>query len=238
ATVRPTDPSEALPIATGCNLGNPHASPHSSASSDRRTIHRMRRIASLIVVFLMACGRAVPNAGPVDAMGSGGASDAEVASADAARDAPSEAGAIREDGAEASAVEAGENEASGTDLRVTDADGSVYDASEFDTSVLDEGLVDASPQEDADAGANDGRAPTTADNPPIPTGYKLLSQADLTPAMTAWATSILNDPTDYPLFATATQTFGTLVVLARVEWQPPDFQNAAVHRGVTLYEPL
>jgi hypothetical protein len=32
-------------------------------------------------------------------------------------------------------------------------------------------------------------------------------------------------------------TFGTLLVLARVEWHPPDFQNHAVHRGVTLYVP-
>jgi hypothetical protein len=31
--------------------------------------------------------------------------------------------------------------------------------------------------------------------------------------------------------------FGTLLVLALVEWHPPDFQNSAVHRGVTLFEP-
>lgn len=80
--------------------------------------------------------------------------------------------------------------------------------------------------------------PNVADNPPIPAGYKLMAQADVTPAMTTWAVSILNDPTDYPMFATATQTFGTLMVLARVEWHPPDFQNSVVHRGVTLYEPV
>jgi hypothetical protein len=80
--------------------------------------------------------------------------------------------------------------------------------------------------------------PNVADNPPIPTGYKLMQQADVTPAMTAWAVSILHDPTTYPMFATATQTFGSLMVLARVEWHPPDFQNSAVHRGVTLYEPI
>jgi hypothetical protein len=34
------------------------------------------------------------------------------------------------------------------------------------------------------------------------------------------------------------QTFGSLDVLARVEWHPPDFQNSVVHRGVTLYEPV
>jgi hypothetical protein len=27
-------------------------------------------------------------------------------------------------------------------------------------------------------------------------------------------------------------------VLARVEWHAPDFQNSAVHRGVTLYQPI
>jgi len=82
------------------------------------------------------------------------------------------------------------------------------------------------------------RTPNVADNPPIPTGYKLMAQADVTPDMTTWAVMILNDPTTYPMFATTTQTFGTLVVLARVEWHPPDFQNSVVHRGVTLYEPI
>ena len=75
-------------------------------------------------------------------------------------------------------------------------------------------------------------------NPPTPTGYKLMMQSEVTPAMTSWAVAILHDPTTYPMFATATMTFGTLMVLARVEWHPPDFQNSAVHRGVTLYEPI
>jgi hypothetical protein len=64
-----------------------------------------------------------------------------------------------------------------------------------------------------------------------------MMQAEVTAPMTTWAVSILNDPTDYPMFATAMMTFGTLMVLARVEWHPPDFQNGVVHRGVTLYEP-
>jgi hypothetical protein len=42
----------------------------------------------------------------------------------------------------------------------------------------------------------------------------------------------------YPMFSTAMQTFGTLLVLARVEWHPPDFQNGVVHRGVTLYKQI
>jgi hypothetical protein len=79
--------------------------------------------------------------------------------------------------------------------------------------------------------------PNVADNPPTPAGYELMPQSAVTPAMTTWAVDILDDPTTYPLFSTATQEFGSLDVLARVEWHPPDFQNSAVHRGVTLYEP-
>lgn len=81
------------------------------------------------------------------------------------------------------------------------------------------------------------KTPSTADNPPIPPGYKLLQQSQVTPDMTKWAVAILDDPMTYPMFSTTTKTFGTLTVLARVEWHPPDFQNNAIHRGVTLYEP-
>lgn len=80
--------------------------------------------------------------------------------------------------------------------------------------------------------------PNVANNPPVPSGYMLMRQADVTPEMTAWAVDILHDPVTYPMFSTTTRTFNTLVVLARVEWHPPDFQNSTVHRGVTLYEPL
>ena len=79
--------------------------------------------------------------------------------------------------------------------------------------------------------------PSVADNPPPPTGYKLMMQSEVTPEMTTWAVMILNDPVTYPMFSTTTMMFGTLDVLARVEWHPPDFQNNTVHRGVTLYEP-
>lgn len=82
------------------------------------------------------------------------------------------------------------------------------------------------------------RTPNTADNPPIPAGYRLMTQAEVTSAMTAWAVAILHDTVTYPMFATTTMTFGTQLVLARVEWHPPDFQNGVVHRGVTLYVPL
>ena len=79
--------------------------------------------------------------------------------------------------------------------------------------------------------------PSTADNPPTPIGYQLMAQADVTTAMTTWAVAILDAPTTYPMFSTTTKVFGTLTVLARVEWHPPDFQNSVIHRGVTLYEP-
>ena len=54
--------------------------------------------------------------------------------------------------------------------------------------------------------------------------------------MTAWAVNILHDDTTYPMFATASASFGALSVLARVEWHVTDFQNQAQHRGVTLYQ--
>jgi hypothetical protein len=81
------------------------------------------------------------------------------------------------------------------------------------------------------------QSPNVADNPAVPAGWTLMQQADVTPDMTTWAVMILDDPTTYPMFSTTTKTFGALLVLARVEWHPPDFQNAAIHRGVTLYEP-
>jgi hypothetical protein len=79
--------------------------------------------------------------------------------------------------------------------------------------------------------------PNIADNPPVPPGWQLMQQSQVTAAMTAWAVSILNDPVTYPMFSTTTKMFGALDVLARVEWHPPDVNNGAVHRGVTLYEP-
>jgi hypothetical protein len=80
------------------------------------------------------------------------------------------------------------------------------------------------------------RVPNVSDNPPVPAGWKLMAQAAVTPEMTTWAVQILHDPITYPIFSSTTRTFGGLLVLARVEWHPPDFQNGAVHRGVTLYQ--
>jgi hypothetical protein len=82
------------------------------------------------------------------------------------------------------------------------------------------------------------KTPSVADNPPVPAGWKLMAQADVTSDMTTWAVSILNDPVTYPMFSTTIRTFGTLMVMARVEWHPPDFNNGVVHRGVTLYQPI
>ena len=79
--------------------------------------------------------------------------------------------------------------------------------------------------------------PSTANNPPTPAGWVLMQQADVTMAMTTWAVAILNDPAMYPMFSTTMMLFGTQLVLARVEWHPPDVNNTSIHRGVTLYEP-
>jgi lysozyme len=65
-----------------------------------------------------------------------------------------------------------------------------------------------------------------------------MTQVSVTAEMTAWAVTILHDPAQYPLFSATLRDFGPVSVLARVEWHDPDFQNNAVHRGVTLYEPV
>jgi hypothetical protein len=86
---------------------------------------------------------------------------------------------------------------------------------------------------DADAACS---TPDVAGDPPTPAGYQPMPQSQVTSAMTTWAVGILHDPFTYPMFSCATETFGTLAVLARVEWLPPDFQTSVVHRGVVLYE--
>jgi lysozyme len=72
-------------------------------------------------------------------------------------------------------------------------------------------------------------------NPLPPPGCTPLQQSQVTAGMTTWAVAILNDPATYPMFAFAVQTFGTANILAHVEWHPPDANNSATHRGVTLY---
>jgi len=76
-------------------------------------------------------------------------------------------------------------------------------------------------------------------NPPIPNNARLWSKP-VSPDMTAWAKSVLNDPFDYPMFAQAQRLFGGSLVLARVEWHSWTFRNGVkvngTFRGVTLYE--
>jgi hypothetical protein len=78
--------------------------------------------------------------------------------------------------------------------------------------------------------------PNVANNPPVPTGWMLMQQANVTAEMTNWAVMILRSPGPYPIWTSVLRTFGTLTVMARVEWHAPDFQNPVVHRGVTLYQ--
>jgi hypothetical protein len=142
-----------------------------------------------------------------------------------------------------------DRDANATDRDLIDSDRDLID-SDRDGSDTDRGATepdrdasvatsDADASTDLDASDADGdvKAPSVADNPPTPVGYKPMMQSEVTAEMTAWAVTILQDPTDYPMFSTATKTFGALTVLVRVEWHPPDFQNGVVHRGVTLYEP-
>lgn len=80
------------------------------------------------------------------------------------------------------------------------------------------------------------RKPDVAANPPVPAGWVQVKDSAVTPAMTAWATEIVKNRKAYPMCSSTTQTFGAATILARVEWHPPDFNVATVHRGVTLYE--
>ncbi len=76
-------------------------------------------------------------------------------------------------------------------------------------------------------------------NPPAPTGTKPW-RYPLTPELTAWAQSIVNDPTSYPMFATVARVFNGRCTLARVEchaWTIRDGKRVPGRfRGVTLYE--
>jgi len=80
---------------------------------------------------------------------------------------------------------------------------------------------------------------STSINPPSPEGTRLWTKP-VTPAMTAWAVSLLNSPGPYPIFSTAVRQFGSDNVMARVEWHPWTYRNgvkvAGQFRGITLYE--
>jgi hypothetical protein len=75
-------------------------------------------------------------------------------------------------------------------------------------------------------------------NPPMPAGWRLMTQSAVTPDMTTWAVDLLHEAqaTNLAIGDARIKSFGDVRVLARVEWHPPDGNNAAVHVGVTLYE--
>jgi hypothetical protein len=69
-----------------------------------------------------------------------------------------------------------------------------------------------------------------------PAGYKLLAQPRVTSEMIAWAAMIVDSSSIYCMGSTTQQTFGGILVMARVEWHPPEPGHGSIHRGVTLYE--
>lgn len=73
-------------------------------------------------------------------------------------------------------------------------------------------------------------------NPPA--GWVNLPQPHVTAEMTAWALALVNAPTAHPMGSSTRQRFGERDVLARIEWHPPSAEHDAMHRGVSLYEPV
>ena len=73
-------------------------------------------------------------------------------------------------------------------------------------------------------------------NPPPPDGARLLRQPEVTPALSAWAESILEDPTDYPYLSVVAFP-GDPNIIARVEWHTYSarLNQYGQFRGVTLY---
>lgn len=82
--------------------------------------------------------------------------------------------------------------------------------------------------------------PAVTPNPPVPAGWSLMKQNDVTSPMEAFAVALLHD-TNLNMFDQIIRSFAVTPtaskpVLARIEWHPPDANNEVVHRGVTLYE--
>ncbi len=73
-------------------------------------------------------------------------------------------------------------------------------------------------------------------NPLPPDGARYMKQAEVTPAMTAWASEVLNNPGRYPMHVTATRSFGGVVVMARVEHHTYQGKTGkrGMFRGVSL----
>jgi hypothetical protein len=78
--------------------------------------------------------------------------------------------------------------------------------------------------------------PLVENNPPPPTGWRLVPQNHVSMSMTEWATRIANSPSTYPLGTSTRQAFGSTEVMARIEWHSADAGHDFVHRGVTLYQ--
>ena len=74
-------------------------------------------------------------------------------------------------------------------------------------------------------------------NPPVPYGWRLMDDAAVTPAMSAWAVGLQADEAGLPMFWTVERNFDAAAVLARAEWHGPSARRPDVHRGVTLYVP-
>jgi len=86
----------------------------------------------------------------------------------------------------------------------------------------------------------DTQSPVTP-NPPVPAGWMLMKQNDVTAPMTSFAVALLHD-TNLNMFDQIIRSFAVTPtaskpVLARIEWHTPDANNEVIHRGVTLYEP-
>ncbi len=112
-----------------------------------------------------------------------------------------------------------------------------YASSSLDAATPSQAPAPAQSQSQPSASASNG-TPSLAANPAIPTGLRYMQQAEVTPDMTAESLAILDDAQTYPMFATATQTFGTTPVTFRVEWHAPEPSIPSVHRGVSLFVPV
>jgi lysozyme len=87
---------------------------------------------------------------------------------------------------------------------------------------------------------NEATLPDPNQNPAPPAGWRYMPQPAVTPAMTAWAIKLLEDLSDYPgppPYWVVPNVVDGRVVRAMVQVHPPDKENGAVHRGVSLMEP-
>ncbi len=77
-------------------------------------------------------------------------------------------------------------------------------------------------------------------NPPRPPGASLLAQKDATQAVATWATEIVNNPGEYPMFSETARQFGDKQLMIRVEWHTWSHRKGklvhGIYRGATVYE--